>query len=394
MENNKPIKLCIIATVPLSIISFYGEQIAYLTDKGYEVTVITSPDSELTGRISNKARLVLIPMTRTISPWRDLIAFIKVFCCIRKGSFDIVQYSSVKAALLGSLSSWLCRVPVRLYLMWGLYFTGQDGLKRDFLKYFDKMVCFFSTAVSPDSHGNMQLAVEEKLCPLSKISVVGKGSANGVDLSRFDPQRLKEKGIAVRKSLKIPPDAVIVGFVGRLRRDKGINELIQAFLDLHEKYPRLYLLLVGANEYKNGEYDLLINSTLAQQKRIIFVGHQDSPEDYLSAMDIFVLPSYREGFGIANIEASAMALPVISTDINGPRDAVLNGQTGILVPAKTINPLREAIETLYTNTNLRLKMGRTGKEWAKNFEQRLMWQLIFTHRQALLQNRPRRFIQM
>ena len=202
MKTNKPIKLCIIATVPISIISFSGEQIDYLTDKGFEVTVITSPDRELTGRISNKARLVLIPMTRTISPWRDLIALIKVLCYIRKGSFDIVQYSSPKAALLGSLSAWLCRVPVRLYLMWGLYFTGQDGLKRDFLKFFEKMICFFSTAVSPDSHGNMQFAVEEKLCPLLKMSVVGKGSANGVDLSRFDPQRLKEKGLIVRKSLK------------------------------------------------------------------------------------------------------------------------------------------------------------------------------------------------
>lgn len=382
------------ATVPESIVSFYGDQIDYLTDKGYEITVITSPAGKVTNRISKQARLVLIPMTRTISPWQDLIALIKVLYCIRKGSFDIVQYSSPKAALLGSLSAWLCRVPVRLYLMWGLYFAGQDGLKRDFWKFLEKMICFFSTAVSPDSHGNMQFAVEEKLCLLSKISVIGKGSANGVDLSRFDPQRLKEKGIAVRKSLKIPHDAVVVGFVGRMRRDKGINELIQAFLDLHEKYPRLYLLLVGPNEYKNGEYDLLINSTLAQQKRIMFVGQQDSPEDYLSAMDIFVLPSYREGFGIVNIEASAMALPVISTDVNGPRDAVLNSQTGILVPAKTINPLREAIETLYTNPYLRLDMGQAGREWAKNFEQRLMWQLIFAHRQALLQNRPRRFNQM
>jgi len=386
VENKKPTKLCIVATVPMSIISFYGEQIDFLTDRGFEVTVITSPDREFDGRISRKARLVLIPMTRTISPWRDLVAFIKVFSCIRKGSFDIVQYSSVKAALLGSLSSWLCRVPVRLYLMWGLYFTGRYGLKREFLKYFDKMVCFFSTAVSPDSNGNMQVAVEEKLCPSSKLSVVGNGSANGIDLSRFDPQRLKEEGRIIRESLLIPPSAVVVGFVGRLCRDKGINELVRAFVDLSEQHPDLYLLLVGPQEADENEYDPHDAATLAGHERIISVGYKDRPEEYLSAMDIFVLPSYREGFGIVNIEASAMELPVISTDIPGPRDSVLDGHTGILVPAKSVDPLREAIKTLYDDPHLRLKMGRAGREWAKCFEQRLMWQLIYTHRQALLQD--------
>ena len=389
MENNKPKKLCIVATVPVSIVSFYGEQIDYLTDEGYEVTVITSPDKEFTGRISRKARLVLIPMTRTISPWRDLIALVRILYCIRKGSFDIVQYSSPKAALLGSLSAWLCRVPVRLYLMWGIYYTGQDGVKKEFLKFFEKMICFFSTAVSPDSHGNLQFAVKEKLCPLLKISVVGKGSANGVDLSRFDPKRLKEKGIAVRESLRIPPDAFVVGFVGRICREKGINELIQAFVDLSEKYPLLYLLLVGPHEDKKSEYDPQIISALARQKRILSVGYQDSPEEYMSAMDLFVLPSYREGFGIVNIEASAMALPVISTDIPGPRDSIINGQTGILVPVQSINPLREAIETLYNKPILRKDMGWAGRQWANNFEQKYLWQQILAHRQALFQGQIR-----
>ena len=380
------------ATVPVSIVSFYGEQIDYLTDEGYEVTVITSPDKEFTGRISRKARLVLIPMTRTISPGRDLIAIIKILYCIRKGSFDIVQYSSPKAALLGSLSAWLCRVPVRLYLMWGIYYTGQEGYKKEFLRLIEKMICFFSTSVSPDSHGNLQFAAKEELCPLSKMSVVGKGSANGVDLSRFDPKRLKKKRVAVRKSLRIPPDAVVVGFVGRICREKGVNELIQAFVDLSGKYPLLYLLLVGPREDKKGEYDPQIISALARQKRILSVGYQERPEEYMSAMDIFILPSYREGFGIVNLEASAMELPVISTDIPGPRDSIIRGQTGILVPVQSIAPLREAIETLYNNPTLRQDMGLAGRQWTNNFEQRYFWQQILAHRDALIQGQQRRFI--
>jgi len=386
IHHGKKTKLCILATVPISIISFYGRQLDYLSDKGFEVTVITSPDHGMEKRISTRSRLVLVPMTRTISPLRDAIAFFRILHCIGTGAFDIVQYSSPKAALLGSVAALLCRVPVRLYLMWGIYYTGQRGIKRAIMKGVERLICFCSTHVAPDSKGNRQFAIEEKLCPAHKLEVVGKGSANGVDLERFNPLSLEEKRMQIRQHYGIPPDACVFGFVGRLQYEKGINELVVAFIDMSRKKQDIYLLLVGPKEGDSAQYMPEVNSALSENPRIICAGYQEHPNEYMAAMDIFVLPSYREGFGIVTIEASAMKLPVITTDIPGPRDAVVNNSTGILVPVKSIASLRHAMEQLFNDPILRKQLGIAGREWAKNFEQNKLWQDILTHRLGLLKN--------
>ena len=384
----RPVKICIMATVPVSIISFYGKQIDYLKEQGFEVTVITSSDNDLVKKIPASCKLVLIPMSRQITPLKDLTSLFQIAKEIKKGKFDIIQYSSPKAALLGSICGYFFSVPARLYLMWGIYYVGQRGWKRKLLKLIEKVICCFSTQVSPDSKGNYAFALEEGLCPASKMSVVGNGSANGVDLERFNSQRLKTAGSAIRESLGIPPDAVVVGFVGRLLRDKGINELVKAFVGLSDKYQKLYLLLVGPREDKENAYEPEVNKTLLQEKRVISIGFNERPEEYMAAMNIFALPSYREGFGIANIEASAMELPVISTDIPGPRDSVLDGRTGILVSVKNVAQLQQAIERLYNDPTLRYDIGQEGRLWAKNFEQKQIWRQIITHRLSLLQNSP------
>ena len=384
----KKIKLCIMATVPMSIVSFYGKQLDYLKEQGFDVTVITSPDTNLIDKISPSCKLVLIPMSRKITPLKDMISFFRITKVIREGRFDIIQYSSPKAALLGSICGFLFSIPARLYLMWGIYYTGQAGLKKKLLKIIEKVTCFFSTHASPDSKGNYDFALDEGLCPAYKMSVVGKGSANGVDLERFNPQKLKQKGQAIRESLNIFQEAFVVGFVGRLCRDKGVNELVKAFLALSKKCNNLYLLFVGPKEDMGNEYEKEVQLTLDKNKRIICVGHQDNPEEYMAAMDIFVLPSYREGFGIVNIEASAMELPVISTDIPGPRDSVINDKTGILVPVKTAEPLEEAIYKLCKDAKLRQDMGKAGRIWAENFKQELIWQEIVKHRLSILKYSP------
>lgn len=384
----KPIKLCIIATVPISIVSFYGKQLDFLKEKGFHVTVITSPDPDLMGRISGSCNVIPVPMSRNITPLKDVVSFFRIAGAMRRGRFDIVQYSSPKAALLGSICGFLFSVPARLYLMWGLYYTGQAGFKRRLLKAVERIVCCFSTHVSPDSAGNREFALSEKLCSASKITVVGPGSANGIDLERFDPGKLREKGKAVRKSLGIPQEAVVIGFVGRLCRDKGINELVKAFKALSGTRGDIYLLLVGPREESRGEYDSDVRVELDTGKRIKCAGYRDAVEEYMSAMDIFVLPSYREGFGAANVEASAMGLPVVSTDIPGPRDAVVQGKTGFLVPAKTIEPLKKTILTLYNDLRLRQDMGEAGKEWARHFDQKILWPQIVEHRKTLLADSP------
>jgi len=383
--NRRPVRLCIMTTVPLTVVFFYGEQIDFLREKGFDITVITSPDNLLDKRISKSCRLVLIPMIRGISPFLDLIALGKVFREIRNGRFDMIQYCTPKAALLGSFSSWILRVPVRLYLMWGLYYSGQQGLKRKGMKFVENLICFFSTHIAPDSKGNRDFALKEKLCPADKISVVGEGSANGIDLKKFNPERLKPVGVEIRRKYDIPEQAFVLGFVGRLRGDKGINELVLAFKQLLSRYPDIYLLLVGPwegglSEIRKEEEEFI----RSHNKQVVYVGYQERVEEFMAAMDIFVLPSYREGFGVVNIEASAMGLPVVSTSIDGTRDSVIDNQTGFLVPVKSVEDLAGQIEKLIKDRALRKKMGEAGKGWAKKFEQHSHWEKIFQHRLRLL----------
>ena len=383
-SHKRPVRMCIMTTAPITLVFFYKGLLDYFIDEGFEVTVVTSPDERFISKLSPRAQYVLIPMFRGISPFNDLRAFMRLLRVLKNGRFDIIQYCTPKAAFLGSIASLLYRVPVRLYLMWGIYYTSQTGLLRALMKIIEKLTCSFSTHVSPDSYGNYHYAISEGLCPAEKISVVGEGSASGVDLDRFNPDRLQKKRTEIRNNLNIPSDSIAIGFVGRLCRDKGINELVLAFKELLNKNAGLYLLLVGPMEEDICEFKSAVQEMLQCNRSILRVGYQDKPEEFLAAMDIFVLPSYREGFGIVNIEASAMELPVISTDIPGPRDAVLNGKTGILIKPRSIEELKTALENMINDPSLRRDTGVAGREWAKHFEQKLLWEQIVLHRKALL----------
>jgi glycosyltransferase involved in cell wall biosynthesis len=381
------IKLCIISTIPTTIKAFFGNQLKFLQDNDYDITVITS--SAVSAQDFGKefpewVKLHTVKMSRTISPLEDLRAFREISKLIEQGDFDIVQYVTPKAALLGSLASWRAKVPVRLYLMWGLYYITQTGFKKFVFKTVERIVCKCSTAIAPDSKGNVKLAVEEGLCKADKIAVVGHGSANGVNTERFDPDKLVPFRDEIRKKYAIPLDAFVFGTIAAIVGDKGINELIAAFMEIAEKYPNAYLLYVG----QTAEKDPVDPETLKQidnHKRIIHVGWQAEPEKYMAAMDVFVLPTYREGFGVVNIEASAMRLPVISTDVPGPQESIVNGETGILVPAKEIAPLIDAMKTLLGRPMYIKKLGVAGRKRVQEYyEQKILWQAILEHRKGLL----------
>jgi glycosyltransferase involved in cell wall biosynthesis len=381
------IRLCIISTIPTTIKAFFGDQLKFLQENDYDVTIITSSaiSSQDFGKdFPEGIKLHTVKLSRTISPLEDLRAFREISKIIKQGSFDIVQYVTPKAALLGSLASWRAKVPVRIYLMWGLYYVTQTGLKRVIFKTIEKIVCKCSTAIAPDSKGNVKLAVEEGLCKADKIAVVSHGSANGVNVERFDPDRLVPFRDEIRKKHQIPLDAFVFGTIAAIVGDKGINELIAAFVEIAEKYPNTYLLYVG----QTAEKDPVKSETLKQienHARIIHVGWQSEPEKYMAAMDVFVLPTYREGFGVVNIEASAMRLPVISTDVPGPQESIVNGQTGILVPAKEVLPLMEAMKMLLGRPMYIKKLGEAGRRRVQEYyEQKKLWQAILEHRKELL----------
>jgi glycosyltransferase involved in cell wall biosynthesis len=381
------IRLCIISTIPTTIKAFFGNQLKYLQENDYDITVITSSaisSQDYGGNFLEDIKLHTIKISRTISPLDDLRAYREILKIIKQGNFDIVQYVTPKAALLGSLASWRAKVPVRLYLMWGLYYVTQTGFKKFIFKTIERIVCSCSTAIAPDSKGNVKFAIEEGLCTSDKIGVVGHGSANGVDTQRFDPRRLAEDGKKIRHELHIPDNAIVFGSIAAIVGDKGVNELIEAFVIVAQKHPDVYLLYIG----QTTEKDPVKNSTLETIKshpRIINLGWQTEPEKYMAAMDTFVLPTYREGFGVVNVEASAMELPVISTNVPGPKESIIDWETGLLVPARAVTPLVEAMKRLLGNRDLGKRLGVAGRQRVlKCYEQKQLWQAIVKHRQRLL----------
>lgn len=381
------IKLCTLTTVPVTIKAFLGDQLSFLQKNGFDVTIITSSldaSQDFGKSLPKDIKIKYVALTRTIQPLTDLKALRDIIKILRHGKFDIVQYVTPKGALLGAIASQVTRVPVRLYLMWGLYYVTQRGLKRIFFRALEKSICVLSTSIAPDSKGNKNLAVSERLCTLKKIEVVGNGSANGVDVERFNPNRLKDCRKDLRNRCRIPQDAFVFGTIAAIVADKGINELISAFQKVAQSHQSVYLLYIGLTTEKNHVTTYTLD-TIQNHKRIIHMGWQDEPEKFLAAMDVFVLPTYREGFGVVNIEASAMELPVITTDVPGPQESVAHRQTGILVPAKTIDPLIEAMEELIKNPDLAKRLGKFGrKRVMEHYEQKQFWWNMLKHRRKLL----------
>jgi len=387
------IQLCLITTIPITIKAFFGGQLRFLRDNGFDVTIITSPITtqyeSFGSRLPEGIKFETVQMGRTIKPVEDIKAFFRILAILRRGRFDIVQYVTPKAALFGSVASWLVGIPVRLYLMWGLYYVTQCGIKNKIFKFLEKVVCRLSTDIAPDSKGNCRIAIKEGFCKAEKIAVVCHGSANGVDTERFDPQKLAETGIRIRGELHLPHRAKVFGSITPIVGDKGVNEMVGAFVKIAEEYSNTYLLIVGQTTEKD-PVDSATLETIRNHPRIRHIGWQKEPEKYLAAMDIFVLPTYREGFGVVNIEACAMQLPVISTDVPGPQESIIDEETGLLVPARTVEPLVNAMKRLLDELEFARQLGIAGRQRVQEYyEQKQLWKAIVEHRRALLKKTGR-----
>ena len=378
------IKLAIGATVPQTIRAFYRGQLNYLVQHNYRITVITAPDPTLRQELPAEVDLHFVDFSREPTPWRDLKALVHLIRFFRRERFDMIQYSTPKSTLLCAMAGWIAGVPCRLYCMWGIYYSALDGRKRMFFKAIEKWVCTISTHISPDGKDNRAFAIAEGLFPESKSSIVGEGSANGIDLERFDPEIHREQGAEIRRQLGAADQDVVVGTVTRMVRDKGMAELVRAFEKLALEQPNVRLLLVGPREDHRSPLGPDIWKIIETHPRIRWVGPQADVPAYYAAMDLFVLPSYREGFGIVNLEASAMRLPVISTDVNGPRESIVPGQTGLLVPVQQIEPLYKAMKKLASDPALRKRIGEAGRRRvAESFDAKKMWRLWDEHRMKL-----------
>lgn len=379
--------ICFVTTTSVTLEAFVLPSAEYLHRvAGFDVTLVAAPNDDFTDRLPDWAHYVPVDMKRGIDPgflW-SVGRLVRLF---RKKRFDIVQFSTPNASLYASLAAAIVRVPVRLYAQWGIRYVGFNGARRTLFKSIERVVCRLATHVEPDSFGNLDFSTSEGLYPPNKGHVIWNGSAGGVDLDRFDVSRKSLWRREVRAAYAIPDEAFVVGFVGRLCRDKGGNELLLAMRDVLATIEGSRLVLVGSVEEEGLDADLLLWAR--SHPRVIFTGQTPDVPQHLAALDTFVLPSYREGFGSVVIEAEAMGVPVIVTDIPGPLDAMLPDVTGLVVPVRDSEALVAAITGMNEDPTLRERFGEAGHVFAHDrFARPEFWARLVEHRTSLVGGRP------
>ena len=343
-------KLIIITTVPMSLATLVKGQAKYLSSY-FDVKLVTS-FSEKNQEISKAEGVELksIDMTRQITIIKDLKALIELYKYFKNQKPDIVYTFTPKAGLLGMMASFLSRVPVRIHNIVGMPLMEATGKKFILLKFIERLTYFFSTNLFCNSFG-LKKFINENLTK-KDVKVIAQGSINGVDTEFFKNTKTLDEKELIRDKFKIDKKDFVITFVGRIVKDKGINELIEAFINLSKKYNNLKLLLVGdyeehLNPIKN-ENKILIDSL----DSIITVGFQNDIRDFLSITDLFVLPSYREGLPNSLIEAGSFGIPLLATNINGCNEIIDDGITGILVEKKSVKNLEEGIDKLLEDKEL------------------------------------------
>ena len=359
-------------TVGSSIQVLYRGRLEYLQAHDFDITAVCA-SSDLDSAIRGRGlRLHTAPLTRSISPWQDLRALWNLWRFLRRERFDLVEVGTPKAALLGSIAARLAGVPCIVHLLHGLAYQGQRGLVRRIVRWSTAWPCRLANCTISVSPSAKEQAQQDGVCTADRIRVLGAGSCNGVDLDRFTPER-RSLGTEVRSRYNIPTDATVIGFVGRMTRDKGLIELVEAFQTLGDQHPDLVLLLVGDYEHRDRPPADVIDR-IANHAQIRHVGWQEDPVPYLAAADVVVLPSYREGLPGVLLEAAALGLPAITTDATGCRDAVRNGVTGLMVLVGDAEALRRAIGRLAEDGDLRRQMGQNARQWvAERFDQKRVW---------------------
>lgn len=386
------IKIIRITTVPVSLKTLLKGQHHFMIGKGYEVVGISSKGPELEAVAKTEGiRTFVVEMTRTITPIKDLKAVWQLYKIIKKERPAIVHTHTPKAGTVGMFAAWLASVPHRLHTVAGLPLVETRGIKRSILERVEKATYALATKIYPNSKGQYDFILQHLYLRPDKLKVIANGSSNGVNTAYFDPSTFRyEQNNAFKVSLGIAPDDFLFVFVGRMVKDKGINELVRAFVELQQSYldsgrsrkPRL--LLVGRFE---NELDPLLPETMEiidSNPDIIYVGYQQDVRPYFAISDCLVFPSYREGFPNVVMQAGAMELPSIVTDINGCNEIVEDGVNGLVIPPKDADSLREAMNEVLYNDSLRKSLKEKSREMiVSRYEQELVWRALLDEYRSL-----------
>ncbi|CAM3645342.1 glycosyltransferase family 4 protein [Flavobacterium gelidilacus] len=389
-------KLIRITTVPISLDKLLSGQLAFM-NQFYKVIGVSS-EKEYLEQVGKKENIEVchIDMTRQITPIKDLVSVYELYRFFKKEKPFIVHTHTPKAGTVGMLAAKLASVPNRLHTIAGLPLMEATGNKRKLLNFVEKITYSCATKIYPNSFGLQEVILAEKFCEPEKLKVLGNGSTNGIDTSVFDPEKysLKENSISKEKLEILPSDFVFI-FVGRLVGDKGINELVEAFGELEIGDWRLEtgvikkvkLLLVGPLET---ELDPLLPETLKKiesNKNIITVGYQNDVRPYFAIADALVFPSYREGFPNVVMQAGAMGLPSIVSNINGCNEIIIEKHNGMIIPVKNTTAIFEAMKKMVEDVDFYNDLKQNSrKRIVENYEQQVVWNAILEEYKKLEEN--------
>jgi glycosyltransferase involved in cell wall biosynthesis len=384
LKTTKP-KLIRITTVPLSLDKLLEGQLKFMQEH-YDVIAISST-KEYLEKIGAREGVTTyhLEMTRKITPLNDLIAVIKLTLFLLKVKPEIVHSHTPKAGIVGMMAAFLARVPHRFHTVAGLPLLEATGNKRKVLDFVEKITYAFATKVYPNSKGLFEIILKNKYCSSDKLKVLANGSSNGINTTFFSNSHFsfaqKEK---LKNELGIQQGDFVFVFVGRLVSDKGINEMVSAFKKIKINNPTVKLILVGPLE---SELDPLLPTTLEaieNVKEIISVGYQQDVRLYFSISNCLVFPSYREGFPNVVMQAGAMGLPSIVSNINGCNEIILKGENGLIIPTKDEKSLYDAMLTFMEDEDFYAKLKQNARKMiVERYEQKVVWEALLKEYQQL-----------
>ena len=336
------------------------DRLGALREAGFRVLLVSSPGALLDQTAADEGiEAVPIPMRRAIAPLADLVSLVRLWRVLGRFRPEVAEFSTPKAGLLGLLAAWARGVPHRVYLLRGLKLETSWGVKRRVLLAAERLAAACAHVVLCNSGSLRARALALGIAPERKLVLLGEGSSHGVDTARFSPGPTD-----VRQRLGLERSARVIGFVGRLTRDKGVPELMEAFAAVRAAEPSACLLMVGWFDDAEDALDPALRARIAAHPGICLTGFVSETAAYYRAMEVMVLPTRREGFPNAVLEAGASGVPVIATQATGSRDSVVHEVTGLLIPPGSPEAIAEAVLALLRDPARRLRMGRAGRAWA------------------------------
>lgn len=368
------------STVSTSLNTFCRGTLRRLANT-YDVVAVSTPDDELCEMAEREGiRVIGVPMHRPIAPLRDLVSLWRLIRVFRRERPTMVHSITPKAGLLSMIAAWVCRVPVRLHTFTGLVFPTATGLKQRILMLTDRITCACATHIVPEGEGVKADLINYNITR-KPLQVLGYGNVRGIDLNHY---RRSPEVIAAAQSIS-RSDVFTFVFVGRVVRDKGINELVEAFVRLHQAEPATRLILVGWFEDNLDPVSGKTRLAIERCDAIEAVGSQSDVRPWLAAADALVFPSYREGFPNVVIEAGALDLPSIVTDINGSREIIVHGQNGVIVPPRNAQALLQAMIQFVQNPQATQAMAANARKMiASRFEKSFVEQCLIDYYKEIL----------